>query len=64
MENLHSAIVSNDMVWLWYYDEFGGKHIRELLEKDARDYIENRKILTPAPPVEIETTLGSAGSNQ
>ena len=64
MENLHSAIVSNEMVWLWYYDEFGGKHIKELLERDARDYIEKNKINLPVAPVEIEITPGSTGSSQ
>ncbi|NIJ54331.1 hypothetical protein [Dyadobacter arcticus] len=39
MENLHQAIVSEEMVWLWYYDEYGGKHIRELYDREAREYV-------------------------
>jgi hypothetical protein len=41
MEKLHYAIVSEEMVWLWYYDELGGKHIKELLDKEARSFIKS-----------------------
>jgi hypothetical protein len=44
MQNLQHAIVSENMVWLWYYDEYGGKHMKELWAKDALDFIKSRNI--------------------
>ena len=39
MQTLNYAIVSEDMVWLWYYDQFGSKHFKELLAKEATNFI-------------------------
>jgi len=27
------------MVWIWYYDSLGSKHLKELLAKEARDFV-------------------------
>ncbi|CAG5068812.1 hypothetical protein DYBT9623_01544 [Dyadobacter sp. CECT 9623] len=39
MKTLHYTIVSEEMVWLWYYDELHAKHFKELLDYDARTFI-------------------------
>lgn len=39
MESLHYTIISEKMVWIWYYDEFGGKHLKELLADDAAAFV-------------------------
>lgn len=39
MASLHYSIVSEKMVWIWYYDEFGGKHLKELLADDASAFV-------------------------
>ncbi|GGB77508.1 hypothetical protein [Dyadobacter sediminis] len=39
MEILHFTIVSEEMVWIWYYDSLGSKHLKELLAKEARDFV-------------------------
>ena len=36
---LYYTIVSEEMVWIWYYDSLGGKHLKELLAKEARDFV-------------------------
>lgn len=41
MKNLNFTIVSEEMIWLWYYDELGTKHLKELLGKDAREFIKD-----------------------
>ncbi|CAG4992286.1 hypothetical protein DYBT9275_00931 [Dyadobacter sp. CECT 9275] len=41
MENFFYKIVAPDMVWLHYYDEYKTKHFRELLGKEAREFIES-----------------------
>jgi len=46
MEELNYTIISQDMVWQWYYDKLGAKHFKELLGKDAQKFIhilESRK---------------------
>ncbi|KQS26810.1 hypothetical protein ASG33_19875 [Dyadobacter sp. Leaf189] len=49
MEKLHYLIVSEEMVWLWYYDQLGGKHIKELLARDAMDFLKNLTGTQPVP---------------
>jgi hypothetical protein len=39
---LQFVIVSEEMVWQFYYDESGSKHFRELTGRDARKFIESR----------------------
>ena len=39
MTGLHYSIVSDKMVWIWYYDELGGKHLKELLADDAVAFV-------------------------
>jgi len=39
METLYYIIVSEEMVWIWYYDSLGSKHLKELLAKEARDFV-------------------------
>lgn len=53
MKNLNYAIVSEEMVWLWYYDQFGGKHFKELLAKEAVNFVK-----------EIGTNQIKAGENE
>lgn len=39
MTSLHYSIISEKMVWIWYYDSFGGKHLKELLADDAVAFV-------------------------
>ena len=39
MKELNYLIISPEMVWQWYYDELGGKHFKELLDKEAKFFI-------------------------
>ncbi|KAA6432758.1 hypothetical protein FEM33_23900 [Dyadobacter flavalbus] len=39
MEMLYYTIVSEEMIWIWYYDSLGNKHLKELLAKEARDFV-------------------------
>ncbi|WP_353720470.1 hypothetical protein [Dyadobacter sp. 676] len=39
MTGLHYSIVSEKMVWIWYYDALGTKHLRELLADDAAAFV-------------------------
>lgn len=39
MQTLNYTIVSEEMVWLWYYDQLQGKHFKELLDREARTFI-------------------------
>jgi len=41
MKNLNFTIISEEMIWLWYYDELGNKHLKELLGKEAKDFIQD-----------------------
>lgn len=54
MTGLHYSIVSEKMVWIWYYDEFGGKHLKELLADDAVAFVKR---------VENETEPKPAGTD-
>ncbi|WP_035333122.1 hypothetical protein [Dyadobacter crusticola] len=56
MEKLHYTIVSEEMVWLWYYDQLGSKHIKELLARDAMDFVKNMKAATQPDSVAAEPT--------
>ncbi len=39
MAGLHYSIVSEKMVWIWYFDDLGGKHLKELLADDAAAFV-------------------------
>ena len=39
MQTLNYTIVSEEMVWLWYFDHLQGKHFKELLDREARTFI-------------------------
>jgi hypothetical protein len=43
----HYTIVTQEMVWQWYYDEMGDKHVRELLGKQAAAFIQERDFVYP-----------------
>ncbi|GLU53476.1 hypothetical protein [Dyadobacter frigoris] len=43
---LHYVIVTEKMVWQFYYDEYGSKHFRELLGDEARKFIESIPVET------------------
>ncbi len=43
MTGLHYSIVSEKMVWIWYYDQLGGKHLKELLADDAAAFIRQQE---------------------
>ncbi|ACT91617.1 hypothetical protein [Dyadobacter fermentans] len=43
MTGLHYSIVSEKMVWIWYYDHLGGKHLKELLADDAAAFVKRLK---------------------
>ncbi|MCE7063817.1 hypothetical protein [Dyadobacter sp. CY326] len=51
MQNVQYVIVSEDMVWLWYYDRFGTKHFKELLAKEATNFI--KQIALKEQPAEM-----------
>ncbi|GGM88421.1 hypothetical protein GCM10010967_21320 [Dyadobacter beijingensis] len=55
MTGLHYSIVSEKMVWIWYYDEFGGKHLKELLADDAAAFV--KRANAPEDPGAV--TLGT-----
>ncbi|WP_149243551.1 hypothetical protein [Dyadobacter sp. 32] len=38
--SINYIIVASDMVWQWYYDEHGTKNFRELLGREAMQFIE------------------------
>lgn len=54
MTGLHYSIISEKMVWIWYYDEFGGKHLKELLADDAVAFVKR---------METESTQKVAGTD-
>lgn len=54
MEELNYTIISQDMVWQWYYDKLGAKHFKELLGKDAQKFIH---ILETRKEIYIEDIL-------
>jgi hypothetical protein len=41
MKNVNFTIISEEMIWLWYYDELGNKHLKELLGREAKDFIQD-----------------------
>lgn len=53
MKETYYMIVGPKMVWQWYYDEKGGKNIRELLGYEAVRFIEN----IPSQAKCVENTL-------
>jgi hypothetical protein len=53
MTTVHYSIISEKMVWIWYYDEFGGKHIKELLADDAAAFV---KRMEAAPDTKMVGT--------
>lgn len=53
MTGLHYSIISEKMVWIWYYDDFGGKHLKELLADDAAAFV---KRVEAAPEVKFVGT--------
>lgn len=44
MASVNFTIVASDMVWQWYYDELGGKHVRELIGREASRFIDDLKM--------------------
>jgi hypothetical protein len=43
MKEIKCIIVSEEMVWLFYYDEFRKKYLKELYVKEAREFIKQRQ---------------------
>lgn len=43
MAGLHYSIVSEKMVWIWYYDDLGNKHLKELLADDAAAFVKREE---------------------
>jgi hypothetical protein len=41
MASFQHTIVAAEMVWQWYFDQTGTKHVRELLGKEAIKFIED-----------------------
>lgn len=41
MKKLNFTIISEEMIWLWYYDELGNKHLKELLGKEAKEFMQD-----------------------
>jgi adenosyl cobinamide kinase/adenosyl cobinamide phosphate guanylyltransferase len=41
MEKMEYVIVSEEMVWLFVNEEYNSRGFRELLGKDARDFLAN-----------------------
>lgn len=37
----HHAILSPTWVWIWYFDENKGKHIKELYDSEAEEWIKS-----------------------
>ncbi|WP_166444496.1 hypothetical protein [Dyadobacter bucti] len=46
MKEVRYIIVSEEMVWLYYYDEYKSKHFKELLRKEAREFIKELQATT------------------
>jgi len=46
MTVLNFTIVASDMVWQWYLDELGNKHVREIIGREAVKFIEELKFTT------------------
>lgn len=41
MNPTHHAILSPTWVWLWYFDEYGTKHLKELHNSEAEEWIKS-----------------------
>lgn len=39
MAALHYTVVSEKMLWIWYHDELGTKHLKELLAEEAAAFL-------------------------
>ncbi len=39
MTPVYFAIIAPDMVWQWYYNEHGDKHVKEIVGRDATAFI-------------------------
>ena len=39
MKEIKYMIVSEEMVWVYYYDRYKSKHFKELLGKEAGEFI-------------------------
>lgn len=50
MTGLHYSIVSEKMVWIWYYDDLGGKHLKELLADDAAAFVRSTATAKESEP--------------
>ncbi|MCF0069130.1 hypothetical protein LZD49_01520 [Dyadobacter sp. CY261] len=44
MAGVQYSIISEKMVWIWYFDEFGGKHLKELLADDAAAFVKRARM--------------------
>jgi len=44
MNEIKYIVVSEKMVWLYYYDMYKSKHFKELLGKEAWEFIKQRQI--------------------
>lgn len=60
MTALHYSIVSEKMVWIWYYDHLGAKHLKELLADDAAAFVK-REIAEKAGDTAPANTSGTSG---
>ena len=64
MTTINFTIVATDMVWQWYHDELGNKHVREIIGREATKFIEELRpsiqkktaILSP-PEIEEENNV-------
>lgn len=39
MNPTHHSILSPTWIWIWYYDSLGDKHIKELYDQEAEEWI-------------------------
>lgn len=52
MSSINFTIVATDMVWQWYHDELGNKHVREIIGREAMKFIE-----ALAPTIQKKTAI-------
>ena len=43
MDSVWFIVVDPEMIWLWYYDEKGSKHFKELLGKDVAKFLKTQE---------------------
>lgn len=55
MAPLHYSIVSEKMVWIWYYDELGAKHLKQLLADDAAAFVRQAQRRQESEPETVGT---------